>query len=31
LVEMPLGFLSEVRDLVREGVGYNVLTEEIYT
>jgi phospholipase D1/2 len=31
LVEMPLGFLSEVKDLVSEGLGYNVLTEEIYT
>jgi phospholipase D1/2 len=31
LVEMPLGFLSEVRDLVKEGLGYNVLTEDIYT
>jgi phospholipase D1/2 len=31
LVDMPLGFLSDVKDLVKEGLGYNALTEEIYS
>lgn len=31
LVDMPLGFLADVKDLVREGLGYNALTEEIYS
>jgi phospholipase D1/2 len=31
LVDMPLGFLGEVKDLVREGLGYNALTEIIYS
>lgn len=31
LVDMPLEFLCDVKDLVKEGLGYNVLTEDIYT
>jgi len=31
LVDMPLEFLCDVKDLVREGLDYNALTEEIYT
>jgi phospholipase D1/2 len=31
LVTMPLDFLSNVKDLVKEGLGYNAMTEEIYT
>jgi phospholipase D1/2 len=31
LVDMPLGFLCDVKDLVKEGLDYNALTEEIYT
>ncbi len=30
LVDMPLGFLCEVKDLVKEGLDYNALTEDIY-
>jgi phospholipase D1/2 len=31
LVDMQLGFLCDVKDLVRQGLDYNALTEEIYT
>ena len=31
LVDMPLEFLADVKDLVKEGLDYNVLTEDIYT
>jgi phospholipase D1/2 len=31
LVDMPLDFLSGVKDLVKEGLDYNSLTEDIYT
>jgi phospholipase D1/2 len=30
LVDMPLEFLADVKDLVKEGLGYNVITEDIY-
>lgn len=31
LVDMPLEFLCDVKDLVKEGLDYNALTEDIYT
>ncbi|KAI1821078.1 phospholipase [Xylaria intraflava] len=31
LVEMPLDFLIEVKDLAKEGLSLNALTDEIYT
>ncbi|SPN99616.1 related to phospholipase D [Cephalotrichum gorgonifer] len=31
LVEMPLGFLADVDDIAKEGVGLNGLTMELYT
>jgi len=30
LVDMPLEFLADVEDLVKEGIGYNAITEDIY-
>jgi phospholipase D1/2 len=30
LVDMPLEFLADVNDLVKEGIGYNAITEDIY-
>jgi phospholipase D1/2 len=31
LVTMPLDFLCEVQDLVKEGLNYNAVTDDIYT